>query len=118
MDVLFETMVSLQEHVSCEKLKEQLSAYLPVANTVAFSSNDISLFSAQVLSFWRCASSSFSEWRKAARILFAMSPNSASCERVFALLQSMYGEQQDAALADHLQASLMMRYNGRSIAHS
>ena len=47
------------------------------------------------------------------RIVFAISPNSASCERVFALLKNLFGEQQMSALADYVQAALMLNYNGR-----
>ena len=36
----------------------------------------------------------------AARVVFAISPNSASCERVFALLKRLFGEQQMSSLAD------------------
>ena len=50
-----------------------------------------------------------------ARIAFAISPDSASCERVFALLKLMYGEQQMLTLSDALEASLMLRFNGRRI---
>ena len=46
-------------------------------------------------------------------IVFAISPNSASCERVFALLKNLFGEQQMSALADYVQAALMLNYNGR-----
>ena len=46
---------------------------------------------------------------------FAISPNSASCERVFALLKNLFGEQQMLALADYVQASLMLNYNGRRV---
>ena len=48
-------------------------------------------------------------------IVFAISPNSASCERVFALLKNLFGEQQMSALADYVQASLMLNYNGRRV---
>ena len=41
----------------------------------------------------------------AARIVFAISPISASCERVFALLKNLFGEQQMSALADYVQAT-------------
>ena len=47
--------------------------------------------------------------------LFAMSPNSASCERVFAMLKHMFGEQQMSALADMIQAALMLSYNDRVV---
>ena len=44
--------------------------------------------------------------------VFATTPNSASCERVFFfLLRVMYGEQQARVLSDHLQISLMSWYN-------
>ena len=42
-----------------------------------------------------------------------MSPNSASCERVFSLLKQMFGVDQKAVLADYMQAALMLRYNKR-----
>ena len=43
-------------------------------------------------------------WALAARIVFALAPNSASCERAFALLKNLFGEQQMSALADYVQA--------------
>ena len=51
----------------------------------------------------------------AARIVFAISPNSASCERVFALLRNLFGELQMKSLADYVQAALMLNYNQRSV---
>ena len=53
----------------------------------------------------------FPAWALAARIVFAISPNSASCERVFALLKNLFGEEQSLSLADYVQASLMLNYN-------
>ena len=44
-----------------------------------------------------------------------MAPNSASCERVFALLKNMFGEEQMSTLADYIQAALMLRYNKRVV---
>ena len=54
-------------------------------------------------------------WALAARVIFAISPNSASCERVFALLKRLFGEEQDKSLADVLEASLMLNYHGRMV---
>ena len=54
-------------------------------------------------------------WAKDARIVFALSPNSASCERVFSLLVSMFSPEQKATLGGALQASLMLRYNKREV---
>ena len=42
--------------------------------------------------------------------VFFMSPNLAPCERVFALLKNMFGEQQLSALNDYIQGALMVRY--------
>ena len=38
-----------------------------------------------------------------------------SCERVFALLKRMFGEQQLAALADQIRAGVMLAYNDRTV---
>ena len=54
-------------------------------------------------------------WALAARVVFAISPNSASCERVFALLKRLFGEQQMSSLADLVQAALMLNYNNRAV---
>ena len=45
----------------------------------------------------------------------ASSPNSASCERVFALLRNLFGELQMRSLADYVQAALMLNYNQRNV---
>ena len=52
----------------------------------------------------RTYSSAFPQWALAARIVFAISPNSASCERVFSLLKLMFGEDQITTLADAIRA--------------
>ena len=41
--------------------------------------------------------------------------NSASCERVFALLRNLFGESQMSSLADYIQAALMLNYNKREV---
>ena len=47
------------------------------------------------------------------------SPRTAALARsslvVFALLKNLFGEQQMLALADYIQASLMLNYNGRRV---
>ena len=42
-------------------------------------------------------------------------PTSAASERVFSLLEAMFGKGHDASLADLIQAALMLRYNGRQV---
>ena len=41
-----------------------------------------------------------------------MTPNSAGAERVFSFLKSMFGETRTLALADLVEGSLMLKYNG------
>ena len=49
------------------------------------------------------------------RIVGSFTPNSAAAERVFSLLKIMYGDQQMTALADMIQAALMLKYNKRAV---
>ena len=39
----------------------------------------------------------------------------SAAERVFSLLKSMFGDMQMSALADMIQAALMLKYNGRKV---
>ena len=51
----------------------------------------------------------------AMRIVGSFTPNSAAAERVFLLLKSMFGDEQMSALADMIQAALMLKYNQRMV---
>ena len=51
------------------------------------------------------------------RIVGSFTPNSAAAERVFSLLKNMYGDQQMTALADMIQAALMLKYNKRPLGY-
>lgn len=117
VDLLYHTVKPLTHHVSLELLKAEIPAYLSAASEIeSIDVSDVATFTSQVLRFWRSASkTALKQWCKAAMIVFSMSPNSAACERVFSLLENMYGDQQLNSLADTLQASLMLRYNGRSV---
>ena len=117
VDSLVATITPLQEHVDIHLLKQQLPSHLATAQNVDNTScDDVAAFSQQVLHFWKNASKDdMSEWRLSARIVFGMSPNSVSCERVFSLLAAMYNNNRESVLADHVQSSLMMRYNKRSV---
>ena len=100
------------------KMKAQLPIYLTRAQGFTADISDVAAFSDSVLDWWRRnVDDAISAWAEAARIVFAISPNSASCEpeRVFALLKNMFGDQQMSTLADCVQAALMLRYNGRKI---
>tara|TARA_B110001450_G_C17657600_1_gene495928 strand:- start:199 stop:2715 length:2517 start_codon:yes stop_codon:yes gene_type:complete len=96
------------------KMKAQLPVYLTRAAGFTADTSDVAAFSENVLAWWRRNSDDgISAWAHAAQIVFAISPNSASCERVFALLKNMFGDQQMNSLADYIQAALMLSYNDR-----
>lgn len=97
-------------------MKRDLPLYLAAAKSApVFDKSDIDSYTESLLKWWRVNGKAFPAWALAARVAFALSPNSASCERVFALLKAMYGEQQMASLADQIQAGLMLAYNKRVI---
>ena len=76
---------------------------------------EISHFTTQVLSFWAENCKKLPAFAKAARIVFALNPNSAACERVFSLLKLYFGDQQTLALADQIELALMLAYNARKV---
>ena len=79
-------------------LKLQMPQYLAAAaNAPAFNKGSVADYSDAILGWWRDNSSTFPAWALAARIVFAVSPNSAFCERVFALLKNLFGEEQMSA---------------------
>ena len=68
-------------------------------------------FTKGVLMWWASNHTRFRVWAQAARIVMCLSPNSASCERVFSLLQCTFGANRASSLADQVEVSMMLRYN-------
>jgi hypothetical protein len=60
---------------------------------------------------WKSIASEVEAWSEAARIAFAMAPNSAGAERVFSLLKILFGSNQDNALSNYIRGSIVLRYN-------
>jgi hypothetical protein len=96
-------------------MKSELPAYLSAAQGVTFDRKDIDKFTEDVLTWWRINGNQFPTWALAARMVFAFSPNSAACERVFSLLAAMFTKEQHSTLADQIQAALMLKYNKRVV---
>ena len=48
-----------------------------------------------------------------AKQVLLVQPSSAAAERAFSLLSAAFSDRQDSALADYLQASVMLQYNKR-----
>lgn len=96
-------------------LRGELSKYVTLAKGSTFDTTDVAAFSDKVLEWWAAHALELPLWSAAARIVFALSPNSASCERVFSLLANFLGDQQMSALADGIAAAMMLAYNGRDV---
>ena len=101
---------------SAAALKAEVEAYRVAARSApAIDHRDVKAFTEAVLEFWRKQGTKMPAWRKAARIVLAIPPTSAASERVFSLLEAMFGTGMDASLSDLIQASLMLRYNERRV---
>lgn len=100
------------------QLQAELHQYITHAKNVSIDHTETShdhSFTEGVLQFYKDNSSNFPTWAKAARIVFAFTPNSGAAERVFSLLNSMFGDTQTQALGDYVQTAVMLRYNKRPV---
>ena len=92
-----------------DQVKQEAPLYRAAAHSAgAFDKSSVADYTEAMLTWWRTNGGSFPAWALAARIVFASSPNSASCERVFALLRNLFGELRMRSLADYVQAALML----------
>lgn len=109
----FSTIPPLAEHVP--GLKRELPAYLSKCAGTAYNHDDVSKFTKDVLNFWANHGKEFPTWALAMQIVGSFTPNSAAAECVFSMLKLMFGDTQMAALADMIQAALLLRYNKRTV---
>ena len=72
-------------------------------------------YTASLLKWWKLNHPTIPTWAKAARIVFAFTSSSAASERVFSLVDSMFGPERKSSLADQLQGSVMLKYNNRQV---
>ena len=74
-----------------EGILTELDGYTTSARDFETDREDVEMFTSSVLKFWRMHRSQLPTWAKAAHIVFALSPNSASCKReASSLLASMF----------------------------
>lgn len=99
----------------CTEKKSTSHLYISAARGFTVDHSDVDAFTNSILAWWINHGSSTGAWREAAEIVFSMTPNSASAERVFSLLMCMFGDKQDNCLADLVQSSIMLRYNKREL---
>ena len=108
-------LASIRHHALLEELRAEAHDYLTACVGVSIDESDIHIFTDNVLAWWRANGQKFPTWAKAARMVFALTPNSASAERVFSMLKHMFGDTQGGALGDYVEAALMLKYNQRKV---
>ena len=64
---------------------------------------------AQTVNFW--AGCSVDSWASAARRVLLLSPSSASCERVFSVLNGLFSDRKLSCLEDYIETSILLRCN-------
>ena len=74
---------------------------------------DVGEFTEAVLGWWKNHRAKVGAWAIGAQITFTLTPNSAAAERIFSQMKDSFGAKQASALADILQAAIMLRYHKR-----
>jgi hypothetical protein len=95
------------------QLKRDLPKYLAAAKGFTCNHGDVDEFTMAVLGWWKNHAAELGAWGVGAQIIFSLTPNSAAAERIFSQMKDMFGAKQASALADMLQASMMLRYHKR-----
>ena len=84
-------------------LKEELPQYLTLATDA---SHEI-----EPLDWWKRHETDLPKWSGAARKIVLVQPSSTAAERVFSILHCSFGDKQQHALEDYIEASVQLQYN-------
>ena len=95
----------LNNEVVLRNLKSELPSYLAKADGTGAATDPIA--------WWKSHALDLPHWSKSAADILLVQPSSAAAERVFSLLNSSFGPQQDTSLNDYIESSLMLQYNNR-----
>ena len=117
-----ENVRALCAEIRCTAFKQlegqmirELDEYVARAKDIVIPRKNMHEYTERMLRFWRGVAAELPGWHIAARIVFSFKPTSASCERVFALLENMFGKDRDRSLADYIALSVMLAYNDRPV---
>ncbi|KAK3725851.1 hypothetical protein QZH41_014072, partial [Actinostola sp. cb2023] len=86
-------------------LTAELPRYMAIADGTALETEE------EKLLWWSRNGATLPNWSSAVKKVLLVQPSSASAERVFSLMKNFFGNQQDAALEETVEASVMLRYN-------
>ncbi|KAK3721851.1 hypothetical protein QZH41_002279 [Actinostola sp. cb2023] len=87
-------------------LVQELPNYLASADGTVCESED------DKVRWWSDHVNALPNWSATTKKILLVQPSSASAERVFSMLQNAFNHQQDGALEETLEVSVMLRYNG------
>ena len=93
------------DNITVDNLKSELPYYMAAAGGVATTID--------VLEWWKGHERELPHWSAAFKLIALVQPSSAACDRVFSLLSSSFSAQQESALEDYIQLSVMLQYNHR-----
>eukprot|EP01048_Picozoa_sp_COSAG05_P003522 COSAG05_NODE_164_length_15364_cov_46.329731_5_plen_128_part_00 len=111
---LYVCLPTLDANGLIEDMKRDLHKYRSLAASCVIAESSINDITDKVLGWWRQHGATVGPaWCSAAKIVFALTPNSASCERVFSMLATMFPDSRTKCLADQIEASLKLRFNKR-----
>ena len=89
-----------------------VSRWLVRGLAVGTNAGSVDDFTETVPGWYKNHSGEVGAWAGASLIVLSFTPSSAAAERVFSLLRALFGSNQDMALADYIQGSMMVCYNG------
>eukprot|EP00112_Aurelia_sp_Birch-Aquarium-sp1_P014586 Seg3162.1 transcript_id=Seg3162.1/GoldUCD/mRNA.D3Y31 product="hypothetical protein" protein_id=Seg3162.1/GoldUCD/D3Y31 len=86
-------------------LVEELPMYLALVDGTQIQVED------EKLKWWERNASNLPRWAKAVKKILVVQPSSAAAERVFSCMKSSLSYEQQSALEETVEASVMLRYN-------
>ena len=97
----------LDNDATIDGLVRELPQYITATQDVAIECEE------RKVEWWKVHEERLPNWSSAVKKVLLVQPSSAAGERVFSLLSASFHEQQENALSDYLQASVMLQYNNR-----
>ena len=95
----------LDNDTTIDSLVRELPQYITATQDVAIECEG------RKVEWWKVHEERLPNWSSAVKKVLLVQPSSAAAERVFSLLSASFHEQQENALSDYLQASVMLQYN-------
>ena len=86
-------------------LKAELPAYLAATEDMVINTEE------RKVKWWHDHKDQLPHWASAVKKVLLVQPSSAAAERVFSILNSSFNDQEEHALVDYLQASVITQYN-------